>query len=221
MNYNYYEYKKLKDEKLCDLFISGNDEAMMFLIQWRYAPLLKKLCQKYYDDLTYLEQLQTELLIHLHKNDYHAMRSFGWKSTFGIWLKTVAAHLFLQKKMELIDLAENSISIGEERDEGQINPPDTIYEENMHMVLLMEGINMLEDKDQRFILLREIDGYKPWEIAKLLYSYRKKEGRVKKRKLANGSLEEIIPTADYVYMLKAKAMTNLRRIIYGLKSKEK
>ena len=56
------QYRKLSDRQLIDLVLSGNEEAMLFLIFEKYSPLLKKLCTKYYGDLYYLEQLQVEHL---------------------------------------------------------------------------------------------------------------------------------------------------------------
>ena len=213
------QYKDLDDRQIIDLVLSdGNEEAMLFLIFERYLPLLKKLCTRYYGDLYYFEQLQVELLILLKANDWHPVRGFGWRSSFGTWLGTVAGNLFIKKMPELIGIDKFPVSIGENGEDGEVNipEPEPPHENDMHMTLLIEAIQQLEDKDQRFILLREFDGYTPKEIARQLEAYRRKENRLKTRKV-NGQIEEIIPTAEYVHMLKGRAKDNIREIISELK----
>lgn len=213
------QYKDLDDRQIIDLVLSdGNEEAMLFLIFERYLPLLKKLCTRYYGDLYYLEQLQVELLILLKANDWHPVRGFGWRSSFGTWLGTVAGNLFIKKMPELIGIDKFPVSIGENGEDGEVNipEPEPPHENDIHMTLLIEAIQQLEDKDQRFILLREFDGYTPKEIALQLESYRRKENRLKTRKV-NGQVEEIIPSAEYVHMLKGRAKDNIRVIISELK----
>lgn len=213
------QYKDLNDRQIIDLVLSdGNEEAMLFLIFERYLPLLKKLCTRYYGDLYYLEQLQVELLILLKANDWHPVRGFGWRSSFGTWLGTVAGNLFIKKMPELIGIDKFPVSIGENGEDGEVNipEPEPPHENDMHMTLLIEAIQQLEDKDQRFILLREFDGYTPKEIARQLEAYRRKENRLKTKKV-NGQIEEIIPSAEYVHMLKGRAKDNIRVIISELK----
>ena len=213
------QYKDLDDRQIIDLVLSdGNEEAMLFLIFERYLPLLKKLCTRYYGDLYYLEQLQVELLILLKANDWYPVRGFGWRSSFGTWLGTVAGNLFIKKMPELIGIDKFPVSIGENGEDGEVNipEPEPPHENDMHMTLLIEAIQQLEDKDQRFILLREFDGYTPKEIARQLEAYRRKENRLKTKKV-NGQIEEIIPSAEYVHMLKGRAKDNIRVIISELK----
>lgn len=213
------QYKDLDDRQIIDMVLSdGNEEAMLFLIFERYLPLLKKLCTRYYGDLYYLEQLQVELLILLKANDWHPVRGFGWRSSFGTWLGTVAGNLFIKKMPELIGIDKFPVSIGEKGEDGEVNIPESEppHENDMHMTLLIEAIQQLEDKDQRFILLREFDGYTPKEIARQLEVYRRKENRLKTKKV-NGQIEEIIPSAEYVHMLKGRAKDNIRVIISELK----
>lgn len=213
------QYKDLNDRQIIDLVLSdGNEEAMLFLIFERYQPLLKKLCTRYYGDLYYLEQLQVELLILLKANDWHPVRGFGWRSSFGTWLGTVAGNLFIKKMPELIGIDKFPVSIGENGEDGEVNipEPEPPHENDIHMTLLIEAIQQLEDKDQRFILLREFDGYTPKEIARQLEAYRRKENRLKTKKV-NGQIEEIIPSAEYVHMLKGRAKDNIRVIISELK----
>lgn len=218
------QYKDLSDKELVDLTLQeGNEEAILYIIFEKYNPLLKKLCRRYYEDLFYYEQLQTELYILLKENDWHALRSFGWRSSFGTWLGTVAGNLFIKKMPELIGISKFTVSIGEDGEKGEFNPPDPEppHEHDINMVLLIEAIQQLEDKDQRFILFKEFDGYEPKEIAQQLESYRRREKRLKTRTLEGNRIEEIIPSAEYVHMLKGRTKTNLITIINKLKKEFK
>lgn len=213
------DYNKLDDRQLVELVLTGNEEALLFLIFVRYAPLLKKLCRKFYENLFFLEQLQVELLISLKNDDFHALRSFGWRSTFGHWLGIVAGNLFQRKMPELIGISKFTLSIGEDHENEQVclPEPEHPHEHDMNMVLLLEAIQILEDKDQRFILLKEFDGYSPKEIAAMLESVRRKENRLKTR-VVDGRTEEIIPNDKYIHMLKGRTKENLKEIIRKLKS---
>lgn len=212
------QYEKLDDHQIVDLVLEGNEEAMLYLLFERYSPLLKKLCMRYYGDLYFLEQLQVELLILLKTKDWHALRNFGWRSSFGTWLGIVAGNLFIKKMPELIGISKFTVSIGENDEKREVNPsePEPPHEHDIRMVLLIEAIHQLEDKDQRFILLREFDGYKPKEIAKQLEDYRRSEGRLKTKKVDGESID-IIPSAEYVHMLKGRAKDEIRVIIKELK----
>lgn len=213
------QYDELDDRQIVNLVLKeGNEEAMLYLIFKRYSPLLKKLCMRYYKDLYYLEQLQVELLILLKTNDWHSLRGFAWRSSFGVWLGIVAGNLFIKRMQELIGISKFFVSIGEDGEAGEFNPPEpeSPHENDIHMILLIEAIQQLEDKDQRFILLREFDGYTPKEIARQLEDYRRKEKRLRTR-IVGKQVEEIIPSAEYVHMLKGRAKENLRVIIEELK----
>lgn len=211
-------YKEYDDRKLIDMVLSGNDEAMLFLIFDKYSPLLKKLCRRYYGDLYYLEQLQVDLLILLKNNDWHSIRNFGWRCSFGTWLGIVAGNLFIKKMPELIGIEKYPVSIGGDGENGEIGipEPEPLHDNDMNMIMLIEAIQLLEDKDQRFVLLREFDGYTPKEIAVQLENYRRRENRIKTR-MVDGLCEEIIPTPEYVHMLKGRAKDNIRVTISELR----
>lgn len=216
----YKDYTDISDKELVRMVLEeGNQEALLHIIYDRYTPLLKKLCRKYYDNLYYYEQLQTELFIHLKKNDWRTLRSFGWRSSLGTWLGMVAGHLFVKKIPELIGIDPYWVSIDENESDGKENLPDFRDEHgcNDKMVILGEAIRQLKDADQRFILYREFDGYEPKEIAVLLEQLRRKEGRLKTRKNENGQIEEIIPDAEYIHMLKGRAKANIKAIIQNIK----
>lgn len=213
-------YKNYDDRELVRMILeNGNQEAMLYLIYDRYSPLLKNLCRKYYDSLYFYDQLQVEVFIHMKSNDWKILRSFEWRSSFGTWFGMVAGRIFLKNMHELIGFDPYLVSIGENDDDGEVDvaAPSDDHEFDSRMVLLMEAIQQLDDPDQRFILYREFEGYEPIEIAQQLETLRRKEGRIKTRINKEGMIEEIIPNADYIYLLKSRAKADIRTIINKLK----
>ena len=201
---NFPIYSVLSDKEIVDLVIAGNDEAMLYLLYDRYEDDLRFYAWRYYGSLAFLEDLTNYLYIQLKgKNaDWQPLKSFQWRCKFRTWLCSVASHLFLKKKNELIDLVckESSIINGEE-DHSQ-EPV------NQKLVILMEAINRLENDDYRFILIKELEGYNHREIAEMLNVKRKKENKVSFYKG-----EVVVPDARYVDMNKARALKEVRSIV--------
>ena len=84
--------------------------------------------------------------------------------------------------------------------------------ENQNKVMLLEAISRLDDADYRFILVKQLEGYKPYEIAILLERKRRAENRLPMR---NG--EEVIPDAEYIHMIIGRALTKIKTIIEQIK----
>ena len=80
---------------------------------------------------------------------------------------------------------------------------------------MLEAIGQLGRSDYRFVLLKELEGYTPEEIARMLGEKWKKENRVPVRKG-----KEVEPTAAYVYMIKARALKEVKIIVERIKRKK-
>ena len=87
-------------------------------------------------------------------------------------------------------------------------------------VLLLEAISCLEDEDDRFILLKELEGYSPKELSQMLAEKWRKRGQIKIRKVPNtsdGSVKEVIPTVGYIYTRKSRVLKEVSTIMNELK----
>ena len=187
-------YSPLRDKEIVNLIIAGNEEAMLYLLYDRYENDLKFYAWRYYDSLEYLEDLTNYLYIQFKgkKGDWQPLKSFQWKCKFRTWFCSVASHLFLEKRDELIGLSGKDGSIG--TDGGNKPLPEPKPEpENQKLVMLMEAINRLENDDYRFILIKELEGYSHKEIADMMVAKRKKENKVTFYK---GNI--VVPDAHYV-----------------------
>jgi DNA-directed RNA polymerase specialized sigma24 family protein len=206
-------YRDMTDKEIVDLIIAGNEEAMLYLLYDRYENDLKFYAWRYYDSLAYLEDLINYLYIQFKgKNgDWQPLKSFQWKCKFRTWFCSVASHLFLEKRDELIGLGGKDDSKG--TDGGDKTLPEPKPEpENQKLVMLMEAINRLENDDYRFILIKELEGYNHKEIAEMMDAKRKKENKVTFYK---GKI--VIPDAHYVDMNKARALREVKAIVEQIK----
>lgn len=206
------KYSKLSDAEIVSLAIEkGNEEALTYLLYEKYYRRFCFLANRYYGTLFYLEDLIIELYLRLkgQKGDWKVLNSFQGKSSFETWLCRVASNLFLEKRPELIGFVERTVSIDGTDNNGTVKEPAP--DENIEEVLLLEAINRLENEEYKFILLKELEGYSPAEIAKMLTEQRRKEGRMKYR--SNKERDEIIPTADYIYMIKSRALKEVSDIM--------
>lgn len=206
-------YRDMTDKEIVDLIIAGNEEAMLYLLYDRYENDLKFYAWRYYDSLVYLEDLINYLYIQFKgKNgDWQPLKSFQWKCKFRTWFCSVASHLFLEKRDELIGLGGKDGSKGTDGGDKPI-PEPTPEPENPKLVMLMEAINRLENDDYRFILIKELEGYNHKEIAEMMVAKRKKENKVTFYK---GKI--VVPDAHYVDMNKARAIREIKAIVEQIK----
>lgn len=206
-------YSDMTDKEIVDLIIAGNEEAMLYLLYDRYENDLKFYAWRYYDSLVYFEDLINYLYIQFKgKNgDWQPLKSFQWKCKFRTWFCSVASHLFLEKRDELIGLGGKDGSKGTDGGDKPI-PEPTPEPENQKLVMLMEAINRLENDDYRFILIKELEGYNHKEIAEMMVAKRKKENKVTFYK---GKI--VVPDAHYVDMNKARALREVKAIVEQIK----
>ena len=203
----------MTDKEIVDLIIAGNEEAMLYLLYDRYENDLKFYAWRYYDSLAYLEDLINYLYIQFKgkKGDWQPLKSFQWKCKFRTWFCSVASHLFLEKRDELIGLGGKDGSKGTDGGDKPL-PGPTPEPENQKLVMLMEAINRLENDDYRFILIKELEGYNHKEIAEMMVAKRKKENKVTFYK---GKI--VVPDAHYVDMNKARALREVKAIVEQIK----
>lgn len=203
----------MTDKEIVDLIIAGNEEAMLYLLYDRYENDLKFYAWRYYDSLAYLEDLINYLYIQFKgkKGDWQPLKSFQWKCKFRTWFCSVASHLFLEKRVELIGLGGKDGSKGIDGGDKPI-PEPTPEPENQKLVMLMEAIKRLENDDYRFILIKELEGYNHKEIAEMMVAKRKKENKVT---FYNGRI--VVPDAHYVDMNKARALREVKAIVEQIK----
>lgn len=207
------DYKTLTDRELVALTLDeGNEEALLYLIYERYERRLKFITFRYYDSLEFYDDLCNELYIHLkgRNGDWAPLRDFQWRSSFATWLSLVAARLFWKKRSEFIVFEEDLDSISTNGDGELPTPPEE--PENEQLVMVMEAINRMGNDDRRFIILKELEGYRHKDIADMLIEKRKRENR---EAYYRGEL--VMPDAHYVDANKALAVREIKTLVEQIK----
>lgn len=200
------KYKDLSDKEIVDLIIAEphDEKAATYLIYERYEPLCISICQKTLGGVQRLDELQSELFMLLKgKNrDWHALSSFGWRSTLGRWLSITAYNLSLELRRQLIENDGNNTSIdnGWSDDEGDLHTLEIPVDEERqqerryNMIVLNEAIHMLENKDQRFVVTYRLKGYNSKEVAEMLQAFWDANGIVR----YNNKKEKVKPDSGYI-----------------------
>lgn len=223
-----HNYEKMTDQQLVEKVTkppigqSANEEAIAFLLYNRYNPLLSKLyCYVFQKHQGFYDDCLGDLFIYLKGRDsnWNKLRRFEWRCTFGAWLKPIALHRFERIKPRLIDKVPYPISIsmgGDDEDDTpklqlpELSPEE--YERNERKVMLLEAISMLKNEDQKFVILKHLQGYNSKEIAELLQKRWDKYGIVK----YNNQKQVVVPDAAYVDVRQQRARKNLQKIINEL-----
>ena len=214
-------YAELNDKEIVNKIINKpyNEEAAAYLIYNRYDPLLHKLYREIYDkDPSWYEDCLGDLFGFLKgkERDWNKLRTFQWRSKFGAWLSSTARHRFIEIKHYLIGKIENPLSIDDtDGDKAPVQLPENggeEYERLERKILLMEAVGMLKDPDQKFVILKRLQGYNSKEIAELMKKSWAKHG-IKKYD-NKGNL--VVPTSGYVDVRTQRAKENLKEIIVKL-----
>lgn len=214
-------YAELNDKEIVNKIINKpyNEEAAAYLIYNRYDPLLHKLYREIYDKApSWYEDCLGDLFGFLKgkEKDWNKLRTFQWRSKFGAWLSSTARHRFIEIKPYLIGKIENPLSIDDtDGDKAPVQLPENggeEYERLERKILLMEAVGMLKDPDQKFVILKRLQGYNSKEIAELMKKSWAKHG-IKKYD-NKGNL--VVPTSGYVDVRTQRAKENLKEIIVKL-----
>ena len=211
------KYKQLSDKEIVDKVITApyNEEAAVYLLFDRYDPLLAKIYREVFvNDSNWYEDCLDDLVIYLKgkDNDWKRLRSFQWRCQFSSWLKPTAANRFKEIKPYLIGKIPFPTSIDNE--DAHVQIPDNGVEEfeNVEMhILLLEAIRELNDPDQKFVVVKRLEGHNSEEIAELMKKAWKKH-RIKR--IDKG--HEIVPSAAYVDVKMSRAKKELKEIIRRL-----
>lgn len=216
-------YTELTDKELVGkiLAVPHNEEAAAFLLYDRYDPLLHSIYNALTRERFWYDDCVDELFIHLKCKDgtWRTLAGFEWRSTLGCWLKGVAKHKFLEVLPKLIDNGGSNLSLDANDDNPEkpsIQLPDggeEDYERRQRKVMLLEAIGQLKDDDQRFVILKRLEGYNSNEIAILLQKRWQKHDIVK----YNNKGQLVVPDAAYVNVRTQRAKDNLRVLIVEIK----
>lgn len=221
-----HRFQHLCDKEIVDRILADpqDERAAIYLIYGRYEPLCISICQKTFGNTHFLDDLQCELYMLLKgaNRDWHALKSFGWKSTFGTWLRIVCYNLSLELRRQLIENDGNNTSLDngwkqEDCKSRTIDIPvdeEKEQERRYNMALLNEAIHSLENTDQRFVVIQRLKGYSSKEVAEQLKVYWAKSNTIR----LNHKKERVIPDSGYIDNLFKRGYDKVSKI-YKLSNK--
>ena len=215
------DYSNLSDEQIVRRILAEphDEEAAAYMLHDRYAPLLYKLYRHFTKEDQWFDDCIDELFLHIKgkESTWHTLATFEWRSTFGYWLKGVAWNKFCEILPKLIENDGRNLSIdSDDAEKSRVQIPDDSeenYERRQRKVMLLEAIGLLKDPDQRFVILKRLEGYRSKEIAYMLQAKWEKYGTKK----YNNKGELVVPDAAYVDVRTQRAKENLQRIMDELK----
>lgn len=210
------DYNKLSDEQIVKAILADphDEEAAVYLLHDRYAPLLQKEYSRLTNDGTWYDDCVDELFIYLRDKDdsWHALAGFEWRSTLGYWLKKVARSRFQEVLPKLIENGGRNVSIDcDDSEKPKVQIPDegeVIYERRLRKIMLMEAIGLLKD-DEKFVIIKRLQGYNSKEIADMLDKKWKEQNIVK----YNHGGELVVANVEYVDSKAQKARRHLKKLM--------
>lgn len=200
------KYTDLSDKEIVAMILAEphDDEAAAYLIYDRYEPLCLAICQKALDGVHRLDELQSELFMLLkgRRGDWHALRSFGWRSTFGRWLSITAYNLALDLRRQLVENEGRNTSLDDGwTDPGsEARPLEISFDEEQQrerrysILLLCEVIHTLKNPDQQFVVAHRLRGYSSKEVAQMLRDLWAEQGIVR----YNNRGQVVVPDSGYI-----------------------
>lgn len=170
------DYNKLSDRQIVEKILAKphDEEAAAYLLHDRYAPLLLRLYKRLQQEDTWFDDCVDELFIHIKGKDgsWRILANFEWRSTFGYWLKGVAWNKFNEVLPKLIENGGLNQSMdNDDPEKPKVQLPDGGEEDFVRLMdkgMLMEAVRQLKDDDQRFVILKRLEGYRSKEIAVML-----------------------------------------------------
>lgn len=218
------KYRTLSDKDIVDLIIAEphDEDAATYLIYDRYEPLCISICQKTLRGVERLDELQSELFMLLKgkNHDWHALSSFGWRSSLGRWLSITAYNLSLELRRQLIENSGKTSSLdnGWTDGNGESHSMDIPVDEEMqrerryNMIVLNEAIHTLENPDQRFVVVYRLRGYSSKEVAEMLQKHWETNGIVR----YNNKKQIVKPDNGYIDNLFKRGYDKVAEIYKAL-----
>lgn len=219
-----HRYEGLSDKEIVERIITDpyDEEAATYLIYNRYEPLCKTICMTTLNGVHNLDALQSELFMLLKgkRQDWHVLRSFQWRSQLSTWLKIIAYNLSLDLRKSLIENNGYNTSLDKRWDDEDQNhhvvdipfSEEKRIERRYDMMVLNEAIHLLDNTDQRFVLIKRLQGYSSKEVAMTLHEYWKENGIIR----YNSKKQVVIPDSGYIDNLFKRGYDKVKAIYKSL-----
>lgn len=213
-------YSTLSDEALLEMITRAPhcEEAAAYLLYERYRPLLMKCYGRVFGaDPQWLDDCLGDLFCFLRGVDgqWGKLAGFEWRCRFSSWLIRAASRRFLEMKPYLIGKLNFRLSISDDVEPDELTEvPDAEREfaRREREVLMQEAVGLLRDADQRFVVVKRLQGFNSQEIAEQMTEAWEQSGTVR----VDSHGRRVTPTAAYIDVRMQRAKAALKLIIAGM-----
>lgn len=215
-----HRYENLSDKEIVDLIITEpfDEDAATYLIYDRYEPLCKSICFRTLNNMSRLDELQSELFMLLkgQKQDWQVLKSFQWRSSLSTWLNITAYNLSLDLRKKIIENEGENTSLDDDwnNDESKrltVDVPineEKQLERHYNMLVLNEIIQQLKNPDQRFVVIKRLQGFSSKEVASMLERHWSQNNIVRYNRIS----QVIIPDSGYIDNLFKRGYDRVKKI---------
>lgn len=188
-----------------------NEEALSYFLFEKYSPKLHSVYSQLFPNYDWYEDCVMDLFSYIKGDgkNWKVLRSFERRSKFGTWYGKIAYNKFLSLKPTLIGKdAPEDTTLPKKKEEGA----ETV-DKYMDRIMVMEAIGQLSDADDKFIVIKTLQGYKGKEVANMLEQRWAKYGIVKHDNKGN----IVTPSAKYINVRMDRIREQLKELLKEIK----
>lgn len=209
------KYRNWTDDMFLDLVkeqrSTYNEEALSYFLFEKYSPKLHSVYSQLFPNYDWYEDCVMDLFSYIKGDgkNWKVLRSFERRSKFGTWYGKIAYNKFLSLKPTLIGKdAPEDTTLPKKKEEGA----ETV-DKYMDRIMVMEAIGQLSDADDKFIVIKTLQGYKGKEVANMLEQRWAKYGIVKHDNKGN----IVTPSAKYINVRMDRIREQLKELLKEIK----
>lgn len=215
MRFDSIKYEDWTDDMFLDLVkeqhLSYNEEALSYFLFQKYSPKLRSVYSQLYPNNGWYEDCLMDLFSYIKGEDqnWKVLRSFERRSKFATWYGKLAYNKFLALKKTYIGKdAPEDTNLPKKKEEGA-----QTVDKYMDRIMVMEAIGQLKDADDKFIVIKTLQGYKGEEVANMLEQRWAKYGIVKHDNKGN----VVIPSSKYINVRMQRIREQLKELLKEIK----
>ncbi len=172
-------YANMADIQLVECILQNDELAVEFLFFEKCKSMFKRLSFQIFNGEVELNEIIGEFYLFMRQNEWSKLRSYEGRATLLTWLTVIAVRFFVQKKPRLTKMTSNgTLNIDEISQEIKLLSSEG---DRVGRFELMDAIMHICNHKYRWVLLAEINGLNPEEMASQLnttvcniYNYKKR-----------------------------------------------
>lgn len=188
-------YHTLTDEQLIQSIVQNNEHAIEYFLYEKCHKMFSRIIRQVFSSHVEIDELIVEFYIYLQKNDWAKLKTFQGESQLMTWLTVVAVRFFVKNKQRMTNNGTqhtlNYEEAGSELEKvGSFNFEPILMKKELYM-----AINQIKNIRYKWVLLAELNGLQPEEMA-----------------------DELKTTVGNIYNLKKRAKIEIANVLKEYKN---